>query len=148
MFKTLMTVLAVAGSPLMAETTFDTWADDPSVVIMADDADLADFKWRARPMVIFADSPLDPKFIEQMDLLSERIGDVTARDIALIIDTDPDANTVLRQKFRPHGFVWLLIDKDGEIKLRKPFPWDMRELSRSIDKMPSRQQEVEAARGR
>jgi hypothetical protein len=32
--------------------------------------------------------------------------------------------------------------KDGQIKLRKPFPWDARELSRSIDKMPMRQQEM------
>jgi hypothetical protein len=35
-----------------------------------------------------------------------------------------------------------LIGKDGEVKLRKPFPWDVREISRSIDKMPMRQREI------
>ena len=35
-----------------------------------------------------------------------------------------------------------LIDKDGGVKLRKPFPWDVREITRSIDKMPLRQQEL------
>jgi len=35
-----------------------------------------------------------------------------------------------------------LIGKDGMVKLRKPFAWNMRELSRVIDKMPMRQQEI------
>ncbi|MEO0922698.1 MAG: DUF4174 domain-containing protein, partial [Pseudomonadota bacterium] len=40
-----------------------------------------------------------------------------------------------------------LVGKDGTIKLRKPVPWDVRELSRVIDKMPMRQQEVRDRRG-
>jgi hypothetical protein len=28
-----------------------------------------------------------------------------------------------------------LIGKDGRVALRKPFPWDVRELSRTIDRM-------------
>ena len=47
-----------------------------------------------------------------------------------------------RRKFRPRGFMLTLIGKDGEVELRKPFPWDVREISRSIDKMPLRQQEI------
>ncbi|MEM9709036.1 MAG: DUF4174 domain-containing protein [Pseudomonadota bacterium] len=35
-----------------------------------------------------------------------------------------------------------LIGKDGTVKLRKPRAWDVRELSRSIDKMPLRQDEI------
>jgi len=35
-----------------------------------------------------------------------------------------------------------LIGKDGKVKLRKPFAWDMRELGRVIDKMPMRQQQL------
>jgi len=35
-----------------------------------------------------------------------------------------------------------LIGKDGKVKLRKPRPWTVRELSRVIDKMPMRQQEL------
>jgi hypothetical protein len=36
----------------------------------------------------------------------------------------------------------VLVGKDGGNKLRKPFPWDVREISRSIDKMPMRQREI------
>jgi hypothetical protein len=40
----------------------------------------------------------------------------------------------------------VLIGKDGQIELRKPAPWDVREITRSIDKMPLREQEVEDRR--
>ena len=36
----------------------------------------------------------------------------------------------------------VIIGKDGSVKQRKPLPWNVRELSRSIDKMPLRQQEM------
>ncbi len=43
---------------------------------------------------------------------------------------------------RPAGFMLVLVGKDGGIKLRKPSPWDVREITRSIDKMPMRQREI------
>ena len=36
----------------------------------------------------------------------------------------------------------ILIGKDGQVKLRKPSPWNIREIARVIDKMPIRQQEI------
>jgi len=46
----------------------------------------------------------------------------------------------------------VLVDKDGNIELRKPFPWNVREITRSIDKMSIRQREIreekDAARDR
>ncbi len=52
----------------------------------------------------------------------------------------------LRTKLRPRGFMLVLMGKDGEVKLRKPLPWTVRELSRSIDKMPMRQREEREGR--
>ena len=60
----------------------------------------------------------------------------------LIADTDPGAGTDVRRELRPRGFMLTLISKDGGVALRKPVPWDVRELTRSIDKMPIRQQEL------
>ena len=62
--------------------------------------------------------------------------------MVVITDTDPDAKSALRTKLRPRGFMLVLIGKDGGVKLRKPAPWDVRELTRVIDKTPERQQEV------
>ena len=68
------------------------------------------------------------------------------RDVIIITDTDPaERNRICARKLRPRGFMLVLIGKDGGVKLRKPFPWDVRELSRQIDKMPIRQQEIRDA---
>jgi hypothetical protein len=40
----------------------------------------------------------------------------------------------------------VIIGKDGGVKLRKPLPWDVREISRTIDKMPMRKREKRAER--
>jgi hypothetical protein len=36
----------------------------------------------------------------------------------------------------------VILDKDGEAKLRKPLPWSVREISRAIDKFPIRREEL------
>jgi hypothetical protein len=118
------------------------WEADKTRIFSASEVDLNDFSWAARPVVVFANSPRDPAFTEQMEYLTARPEVLAERDVVVIIDTDPDAQSELRTKLRPRGFMLVLIGKDGEVKLRKPLPWDVRELSRSIDKMPLRQQEV------
>lgn len=123
-----------------------TWAQAPETVFAAAEIDLAAWHWIARPVVVFADAPNDPRFIEQLELLEADIADLIERDVVIITDSDPAAFSDLRRQFRPRGFMLVLIGKDGEVELRKPFPWDVRELSRSIDKMPLRQQELRAAR--
>ncbi len=40
----------------------------------------------------------------------------------------------------------VIVDKDSRVLLRKPSPWDVREITRAIDKTPLRQQELRDAR--
>ena len=118
----------------------------------ADMPDLSEFRWKKRPVLVFADSGDDPAYIEQIELLRERPEELLERDVIVLTDTDPEARAALRLKLRPRGFMLVLVGKDGGVKLRKPFPWDVREITRSIDKMPMRQREIreekEAARER
>mgnify|MGYP003320237185 FL=1 len=100
------------------------------------------FEWAQRPIVIFANSDRDPNFISQMEFLSQDIKALKERDIVVLIDTNPSIPSALRKKLRPHGFAFILIGKDGQVKLRKPSPWNIREIARVIDKMPIRQQEI------
>ncbi len=148
MFKTLVLIGAVLA-PMAAHATdaaTDTplaqWQADGTVIFDAADVDIDDFQWVARPIVIFADSAADPRFRQQMELLAALPDELVTRDVVLITDTDPAAKSALRTKLRPRGFMLALIGKDGGVRLRKPLPWDVRELSRSIDKMPLRQQEI------
>lgn len=147
------TVLAalMSAMPVIAADTAEidplaSWQDNPAQVFEAESVDLDAFRWVARPIVVFADTPADPRFQEQMELLEARIGELVERDVIIITDSDPAAATAVRQKLRPRGFMMALLGKDGGVKLRKPFPWDVRELSRSIDKMPLRQDEIRARR--
>lgn len=135
--------LAAQGEGAKADET----AVDPAaglVILEARDVKLEDFLWIARPLVIFADTPRDPRFILQMERIEARPEDLIERDVVVIIDTDPAAKSAVRQKLRPNGFTFVLIDKDGTIILRKPQPWSTRELARAIDKTPLRQEELEA----
>lgn len=118
------------------------WEADQTIIFDATDVELDAFKWSARPVVVFADSANDPAFQRQLELLAARADELVERDVVLITDTDPDARSSLRTKLRPRGFMLTLIGKDGGVKLRKPFPWDVRELTRQIDKMPIRRQEI------
>ena len=118
------------------------WQADKSIVLDAAEVDLEAFKWQARPVIVFADSANDPAFRRQIELLNARTGELVERDVVLITDTDPEGRSALRKKLRPRGFMLTLIGKDGGVKLRKPFPWDVRELTRQIDKMPIRRQEI------
>jgi hypothetical protein len=117
-------------------------AGEESLFRPADMTDLSEFRWKKRPVVVFADSENDPAFIEQMEFLEDEVAELTERDVVVLVDTDPAARSPLRLKMRPRGFMLVLVGKDGGIKLRKPFPWDVREITRSIDKMPMRQREI------
>jgi uncharacterized protein DUF4174 len=108
---------------------------------------LAEFLWLNRPVVIFADTPNDPRFKRQMELLAADPEALAKRDVIILTDTDPAAKGPLRTRLRPRDFMLVLIAKDGKVALRKPTPWSIRELSRSIDKMPMRQDEIIERRG-
>lgn len=116
--------------------------EEPDLFLQGTTADLKEFLWKKRPVVVFADSEFDPAFIEQIELLHANEDELLARDVVVLIDTDPAARSPLRLKLRPRGFMLALIGKDGGVKLRKPFPWDVREITRSIDKMPIRKREI------
>lgn len=133
-------IIAVFAGSVQAQTLFEP--DLPLVVLQAADTDLSEFKWKKRPVIVFADSPEDPAFIEQMEYLTLRAAELTERDVVVIVDTDPAARSAIRLKMRPRGFMLTLVGKDGALKLRKPFPWHVREITRSIDKMPMRQREI------
>ncbi|MEM9755871.1 MAG: DUF4174 domain-containing protein, partial [Pseudomonadota bacterium] len=64
---------------------------DPLAPRAATDIDLSDFLWTHRPLIVFADTPADPRFQEQMALLAERPAALLERDVVIIFDTDPAA---------------------------------------------------------
>ncbi|MCU0826045.1 MAG: DUF4174 domain-containing protein [Tabrizicola sp.] len=110
--------------------------------VAADQVVFADQMYVTRPLVVFADSPNDPNFIRQMDLLSRSLPTLEERDVTIVTDTDPEARSEWRQKLRPRGFSLVIMDKDLKPVVRKPNPWTVREIVAAIDKLPLRRQEM------
>ena len=127
-------------------TAVDAWRADPSRVFEGREIDLKAFRWIARPVVVFADTPADPAFSRQVELLLQDADSLAARDVVIVADADPAAGSEVRRKLRPRGFMLVVMGKDGEVELRKPAPWHVREITRTIDKMPLRKQELREER--
>ena len=107
---------------------------------------LAELQGHARPLVVFADTPDDPKFVQQMAMLDALPEELDKRRVVILTDTDPKAMGPLRQRLRPRGFGLVLIDLDGSVATRRPLPTSVRELSNFIDRTPSRRQETGSQR--
>jgi len=103
---------------------------------------IEEFQWIAWPVIVFADTPNDPRFIEQMQLLAARPEPLIERDVVIIFETDPAANSAIRTALRPRGFALVVLQKDGAVGFRRPAPRDVREITRSIDNFSLRQEEM------
>ena len=123
---------------------FAAFAQDSAALPVQDarGVTMAEFMWLKRPVVVFADSPNDPAFVKQMEYLAEQPEALAERDVVVIVDTDPAGKSFFRQRLRPRGFSLVLLDKDGGVAIRKPRPWDVREITRAIDKFPLARQEM------
>ena len=147
--KTLYTLvlLLLVPVPLGAENApapVEPAAQETPAVgpIAAADVVLDELMFLRRPVVVFADSPADPTFIRQMQLIERDLPALDQRDVVVIVDTDPAAKSAIRQKLRPRGFSLVLMEKDLKPVIRKPLPWDVREIVAAIDKFPLRRQEM------
>lgn len=144
---------AIAGLLVALALALPVPAQEPAVPeppvlapVAAESVSLGDFLWKRRPVVVFADSPNDPAFVTQLQLLAADPAELIRRDVIILVDTDPANPSEVRRKLRPRGFSMVLLDKDGAVKLRKPLPWSVREIVRAIDKFPLRQEEIRIER--
>jgi hypothetical protein len=123
--------------------------------------DLNSMKDRARPLLIFAPKPDDPRLQIQLRTLTEHAAEAHDRDLVPIAlpynnpsptEAQLSANDAeaARRKFHvdPQDFVVILVGKDGGAKLRASKPLSIRTLNETIDGMPMRKDEVRTRQGR
>lgn len=107
---------------------------------------LADLLWSARPVVIFADSPRDPRLARQIAAFEREKDALAERDVVILTDAEPGVSradsSALRKRFRPHDFTVIVVDKDGEVLLRRPVVISADDVTRLIDRTPLRLQET------
>ncbi|MGI1663099.1 DUF4174 domain-containing protein [Palleronia sp. KMU-117] len=145
----LFVALAIPAAALATDsalTAAERWEADKTTIFEATEVGIDEFLWLARPVVVFAETARNPDFQRQITLLQARPEELAIRDVVIIVDADPEARSEWRLRLRPRGFMLAVLDKDGRIELRKPVPWDVREISRSIDSMPLRRREIREGR--
>jgi hypothetical protein len=108
----------------------------------ARDIDVREYIWNSRILVVMADTPADPMFARQLAALREREAEFMLRDVVVVFDAHPNDLSPLREVLRPKGFVTAIIDKDGEVKARRPSYRSGREWMAIIDRFPTRRQEL------
>ena len=140
--------LAAPAVAQAADTTVppvtDAAADVAPALEILDAAgiDVEAYLWERRIVAVMADSPNDPAFDRQMRYIQEQAAELQLRDVVVLFDSDRRSDSALRRMLRPRGFMLAIIDKDGEIKQRRPAPRDVREISAIIDRFPLRRQEM------
>lgn len=144
----LLALLVAAPMALAQPVPAAAPAVDAAEVSPAGPFAAAEIAWEAqlyatRPVVVFADSDSNPDYLRQLHLLERGLADLAERDVIVVLDTDPAAASEWRTRLRPRGFSVVVLDKDLRPVIRKPSPWDVREITRSIDRLPSRRQEMQ-----
>ena len=136
---------AEMAAEVEAESDTEAESLDPDSTLLFLDArevDVRDFIWERRIIVVMAETPDDPQFNRQLDALRERSEEFVERDAVVIFDAHPQDRSALRQVLRPRAFMTAIIDKDGEVKARRPAVRSGRELMAVIDRFPTRRQEM------
>jgi hypothetical protein len=108
----------------------------------AEAASLDRYRWTARPVLVFAPKPDDPRYIEQQDKLKNAAAGLTERDLIVIDVTN--AIDPLRSRFdiAEDAFTVILIGKDGGEKARWSQPIEPDAIFSLVDAMPMRIDEM------
>ena len=108
--------------------------DSLEITYVEPNTEILDLIWEKRPVLVFSNSRLDPNLKQQIKMFASDPNALLSRDVQVFVDDTSEPKSNLRKRFRPKGFLIILIGKDGQIKLRKNTPWSAREITRVIDK--------------
>lgn len=106
--------------------------------------DLSGFQWKNRPVLIFTSTDTHRKYSKQMEIFEISKEQLNERDIVVLVDSNPVPPSNLRRKYKPEGFLFVLIGKDGGVKFKSEEPVSMETLASIIDAMPMRQREMQS----
>lgn len=142
--------MAAATALISAMVASGQGASEP-----ADVADMNDYLWRHRPLLVFAPAADDSVVAAQRSALAGHAADLLERDMILIeiigdqvsIDgrhASAMTSSDLRDRYgvRDDASVVLLVGKDGGVKMSQTSALSPLDLFQTIDAMPMRQREM------
>ena len=121
-------------------------------------AELSDYRWESRPLLLFAPTDSDPRLVETMRRIEASRCDFVDRDIVLgrivtegtstldghVVDPTQAQRLVSEFGIGADSFSVVLIGKDGGEKLRVAGIPDLQAIYAVIDGMPMRARETSA----
>ena len=124
-------------------------------------AELGDYRWERRPLLVFAPTVGDPRVIETLSRIEASRRDFVGRDMVLglvmaeddstldgqVIDADEPQRLRDQYAIAENGFVVVLIGKDGGEKWRVDEVPDLQAIYAVIDGMPMRSREMDTNPG-
>ena len=119
-------------------------------------AELSDYLWQRRPLLLFAPADSDPRLVETMRRVDASRCDFVDRDIVLgrivsegtstlgghVVDTNQARRLLAEFGIGADSFSVVLIGKDGGEKLRVANVPDLQAIYAVIDGMPMRARET------
>jgi hypothetical protein len=125
-------------------------------------AELSDYRWERRPLLLFAPTDNDPRLIETLSRIEASRCDFVDRDMVIgqvvtegrstldgqVINADESQRLAKQYAIGENTFSVLLIGKDGGEKLRVNEVPDLQAIYAVIDGMPMRSREMSANPGR
>jgi hypothetical protein len=121
-------------------------------------AELSDYRWERRPLLLFAPTDNDPRLIETLSRIEASRCDFVDRDMVIgqvvtegrstldgqVINADESQRLAKQYAIGENTFSVLLIGKDGGEKLRVNEVPDLQAIYAVIDGMPMRSRETRA----
>jgi len=124
-------------------------------------AELSDYRWESRPLLVFAPTGNDPRLVETLKRIDAARCDFVSRDMVLgqvvadgnstldgqAIDADQARRLAHQFAIGDDAFSVVLIGKDGGEKFRVDEAPDLRTIYAVVDGMPMRSREMGADPG-
>ena len=121
-------------------------------------AELSDYLWERRPLLLFAPTDSDPRLVETMRRIEASRCDFAERDMVLgrilaegtstldgrVLDSNQAQRLVSKFGISTNSLIVVLIGKDGGEKLRVADVPDLQAIYDVIDGMPMRARETSA----
>ncbi len=121
-------------------------------------AELSDYRWERRPLLVFAPTDSDPRLVETLSRIEASRCDFVSRDMVIglvvtagdstldgqAINADESQRLFNRFAIGEDAFSVVLIGKDGGEKLRVNAVPDLQSIYEVIDGMPMRSREMSA----
>lgn len=121
-------------------------------------AELSDYRWESRPLLVFAPTGSDPRLVETLSRIEASRCDFVSRDMVIglvvtegtstldghVLGPDESQRMATQYAIGAEAFSVLLIGKDGGEKLRVSQVPDLQAVYAVIDGMPMRNREMAA----